>query len=87
MLINIQAGAVTKETYLNAGSMIHVIGTIGAINIGIEVYDGVSAWLPMINNSVTQQLNATNTYWICPSDGKYRINKPSGATAGVRLFN
>ena len=86
MLIELQTAAATKETYLNNGSMIHIIGTIGATNIGIEIYDGVS-WVPMIKSSVTQQLNATNTYWVCESSGKYRINKPATAgTAGVRLF-
>ena len=86
MLIDAQTGAVTKEAQLNRGCMIHIIGTIGASNIGIEVYDGTSAWLPMTLNSVVQQLNSNNTYWVCPSDGKYRINKPvTVAAAGVKL--
>ena len=86
MLIEPQTGAVTKEVYLCKGSMIHIIGTIGATNIGIEVYDGTSAWLPMTKSSTVQQLNSNNTYWVCEAEGKYRINKPSTVgAAGVRL--
>ena len=86
MLIEAQTGAVTKETYLARGSMIHLTGTIGATNIGVEVYDGTSAWLPMTKDSTVQQLNSNNTYWVCEAEGKYRINKPvTVAAAGVRL--
>lgn len=87
MLIDNQTAAVQREVYLNRGSALVLTGVTTGATIPIEVYDG-SAWVSMIISTATQALSVTNTFWVCPAEGKYRINKgvTTGA-AGVKLFN
>ena len=87
MLIEPTTSAVTSTVKVKRGTTIQVRGTIGTDVIPIEIPDGSTGWVQLVEDFDNVQLDANHLQITAQGGALIRINKPATSSAvGVAIL-